>query len=336
MEDDATRTTSPRSKSARPPAALFMEPKAPPARPDAEPDDREPEPGGGSVPEAETRPEPGTRSANGTRPSRATPRPAKDEPTRAAKDESARPAGDESTRPAGDESTRPAGDEPGLAVEDDPVMERPAERVDQPVPPPRKATARVATAEPKPAKATRAAKKAAPRRTEAMVESLKTEPRKATPEKAPWWTRTPTRLGAVPGYLAEAAVDTFGDEAHRYVQWLRETYPNATPDGLARAAAGKPKGLTVLAGPVGLLAAQARLVLRIAAAYGQDPRDAARVPELLVLLSPKRLAGPLLARMSGRLLPGAGLVAGALTDAGVLERTAHRAIAYYSAGAANQ
>ena len=35
MEDDATRTPSPRSKSARPPAALFLEPIIPAARPAA-------------------------------------------------------------------------------------------------------------------------------------------------------------------------------------------------------------------------------------------------------------------------------------------------------------
>jgi hypothetical protein len=248
MEDDATRTTSPRSKSARPPAALFVEPKVPAARPapDPEPepdDDADPVPE--PVPESEPvpEPEPVARRDNGTRPKAAAPEKA--------------------------------------------PVRRPAAK---------KATAR-----------------------------------KKTPVVPLWWTRTPTRLAAVPTYLAETAVERYGDSAHRYVQWLRDTYPDATPDGLARAVMRHTIGYPLLSGPAGVLATQARLVLHIAAAYGRDPRDAARVPDLLELVTPKGLAGPLLARMSGRLLPGAGLVAGALTDSGVLERTAHRAIAYYTA-----
>ena len=80
-----------------------------------------------------------------------------------------------------------------------------------------------------------------------------------------------------------------------------------------------------------LLATRAELVLHVAAAYGRDPRDPARVPELLAVLDLEALAGPTIARLAGRLLPGAGLVAGVLTDAGALERTGRRAVAYYRA-----
>lgn len=249
MEDDPKRTTGRRSTSARPPAALFVEPKVPAARPAPDPEPDEPD------------------------------------------------------------DVDPESD-PGPLAEPEPVPE-PVPQAERPA---RKAAARAVPAEA--AAPVRAARKA--------------PARKKAPVVPQWWTRTPARLGAVPTYLAEAAVERYGDSAHRYVQWLRDTYPDATPDGLARAVQLLPTRYSVLAGPVGLLAAQARLVLHIAAAYGRDPRDAARVPELLELLTADGLAGPLLARLSGRLLPGAGLVAGALADAGVRERTVRRAIAYYS------
>ena len=249
MEDDTTRTPRSRAKSARPPAALFVEPQVPPARP-------APDPG----------PEPAPK-ANGTEP-------------------------------------------------DPPVQRQPAKTA------PRKATKRAARkAEPEPPKP-------APRK-----RATRTAPR----TRPPWWSRTPLTPAAVPELLAEAAVERFGDSADRYVHWLRATYPQATPDGLARLAverlARRTRYLALAgpAGPVALLATQAELVLHVAAAYGRDPRDPARVPELLAVLEPKALAGPTIARLAGRLLPGAGLVAGVLTDAGALERTGRRAVAYYRA-----
>jgi hypothetical protein len=94
-----------------------------------------------------------------------------------------------------------------------------------------------------------------------------------------------------------AAVEHLGPEARSYANWLRDTYPNATPDGLARlatrrfvrqarnrgAAAGMsgPLALLVEAGGLGWL--HARLVLHLAAAYGLDPTSPARAAELLVL-----------------------------------------------------
>src|SRR5262249_28947661 len=138
-----------------------------------------------------------------------------------------------------------------------------------------------------------------------------------------------------PELLAEAAVERFGDPVDRYVHWLRETYPEATPDGLARLATERLTrrfGYAALAGPVGAVAlvpVQALLVLHIAAAYGRDPRDPERVPELRKLVEPRGLAGPRLGGVAGRLLPGAGVVLGAFAGSGALDRTARRAVAFY-------
>ena len=286
MEDDATRTTSPRSKSARPPAALFMEPKVPTAN--------------GARPEPVAEPGPPPEAGQEV------PEPRKVAPRKAAK----------------------KAEPPAAAADPEPEPPRKVAKKAEPGPP-RKAAkkaeppAAAKKAEPEPVPKKRAPAKKAP------------VPAKARP-RAPWWTRTPTRSSAVPAYLAEAAVEHFGDSAHRYLDWLRDTYPDATPDGLARLVTRqfvRHCGYTALAGPAGplaLLATQARLVLHVAAAYGRDPRDPERVPELVGLLDTGRLAGPVLARVTGRLLPGAGLVASLLSDSGSLERLAHRAVAYYA------
>jgi hypothetical protein len=217
---------------------------------------------------------------------------------------------------------------------------------------PVKAVAKKAT--PAPRKATKAPPDPAPaqivKATAPAAEPAATKPRKASlrvvaePAAAkkprpvvrpPWWTRTPTAPGAVPELLAEAAVERFGDSVDRYVSWLRDTYPEATPEGLARLATQRLTrrfGYAALVGPVGtvaLLPVQALLVLHIAAAYGRDPRAAGRVPELRQLVESRALAGPLLGRVAGRLLPGAGVVLGAFAGAGALDRTARRAVAFY-------
>jgi hypothetical protein len=289
MEDDATRTTSPRSKSARPPAALFMEPKVPAAN--------------GARPEPVAEPGPPPEAGQDV------PEPRKVAPRKAAKKaEPPAPAANPEPEP-------PARPEKKAAKKAEPEPEVPA---------PRKVAARKAAKKaPEPVPKKRApAKKAA-------------VPARARP-RPPWWTRTPTRTSTLPAYLAEAAVERFGDSAHRYLDWLRDTYPDATPDGLARLVTRqfvRHSGYTALAGPAGplaLLATQARLVLHLAAAYGRDPRDPGRVAELVGLLDTRRLAGPVLARVTGRLLPGAGLVASLLSDSRSLERLAHRAVVYYA------
>jgi hypothetical protein len=225
MEDDPTRTETTRSKSARPPAAVFVEPKL--ASPGGERTEPEPEP--------DFDPEP----------------------------------------------------EPGPDVEPEPV------------PAPRRAP---------------------------VKRARKPEPKPVSP---PWWTRTPTHPSAVPAYLAEIAVERYGDSAHRYVDWLRTTYPEATRDGFARHIVERFATRGWYGGPLVTVARQARLVLHLAAVYGRDPRGPERVPELLSILEPKAFAGPVVARLAGRVLPGAGLLAGALADAGALERTARRSRAYY-------
>jgi len=104
--------------------------------------------------------------------------------------------------------------------------------------------------------------------------------------------------GYAPEILALAAVEHLGGEAGRYAGWVRDTYPTATADGLARlatqrflklarnegAAAGVAGPFTVLLEASGLAWLQARLVLHLAAAYGHDPSDRARAGELLMLL----------------------------------------------------
>ncbi len=160
-------------------------------------------------------------------------------------------------------------------------------------------------------------------------------PEVTVPGPDPWWSRGPAGPADVPHWLAEAAVERFADPADRYLRWLRATYPHATPDGLARAAIERFRRRPWYAagagpaGPVVLLAAEAELVLHVAAAYGHDPHDRQRVPELVALLAPGGLAGSLAARVVGRVVPGGRLVLGLLADRAALDQAARRAIAYY-------
>jgi hypothetical protein len=92
-------------------------------------------------------------------------------------------------------------------------------------------------------------------------------------------------------------VARLGKDVRTHLAWLRDTYPGATPYGLARlatrrfvrqarnrgAVAGLAGSLAVLADPASLAWTQAKLVLHIAAAYGLDPTDPRRAAELLVL-----------------------------------------------------
>ena len=78
-----------------------------------------------------------------------------------------------------------------------------------------------------------------------------------------------------------------------------------------------------------MLATQAELILHIAAAYGRDPCDPERVPELVALIEPGGTGALLAGRVAGRLLPGAGLLVGLLAAGGAMDRVARRAIAHY-------
>ncbi|TDB71465.1 hypothetical protein E1182_25050 [Micromonospora sp. KC721] len=111
-------------------------------------------------------------------------------------------------------------------------------------------------------------------------------------------TRLVDHPGFAPELLALAAVEGIGPRAREWARELRETYPDADPDGLARLAtrrfvrvAGTGGAVSTLAGllaPAAELAAvlwsQAALVLHLAAAYGRDPADAERAVELLALI----------------------------------------------------
>jgi hypothetical protein len=321
MEDDAPRKPSPRSESARPakrptpPAALFMEPTVPSARRPPEPPSRPTQPAAEPAP---TRPDepPAARKA-----------------TPAKKAAPAKAAPGKKAAPAKKAPVKKAAPEPP----EDISPPAPAKRA---TPAKKAATTVSATARTAAVKKTVPVKKAVAKK----VPAKKAAPAKAAapvipvtpaPPVPPSWTRLPATPEAVPEWLAHVAVEHFGDQADRYVRWLRDTYPNATPDGLARAAVerlARRGWFTALAGPVGLaalLSAEAALVLHVAAAYGQDPRDPARVPELLALIEPKAAGTVLLGRAAGRLLPGAGALVGLMAGRGALDRVAHRAIAYY-------
>ncbi|MEV4704551.1 hypothetical protein [Actinoplanes sp. NPDC049316] len=111
------------------------------------------------------------------------------------------------------------------------------------------------------------------------------------------WARLIADPGHSPELLALAAVQTLGPQAQEWAERMRDAYPNATPDGLARlasqqfvrfgtvgsvfgAVAGSYAPLTLL-GAAAL--AHAELSLHVAAAYGVDPADPARAADLLLL-----------------------------------------------------
>jgi hypothetical protein len=103
--------------------------------------------------------------------------------------------------------------------------------------------------------------------------------------------------GYAPELLALAAVDALGAGAQAWAERSRETYPAATPDGLARLAArrfvrlaGASGAASAAAGvfaPLAELAGvawtHAGLVLHLAAAYGHEPTHPDRAADLLVL-----------------------------------------------------
>ena len=199
------------------------------------------------------------------------------------------------------------------------------------------------------------------------------------------WQRMRGLTGYTPELLALTAVRRIGPGAREYVAWLRANYPDASEDRTARylaqrfgrsvgytgasAVLGRTTALTpaaVLTDVAGLVLAQARVALHVAAAYGQDPTDPARAAELLalqrvypsvevartavaaaatraghaqrdaggslwhlvrVLLAP--LGGRGAGRALGRLIPGTGTLVSALGGAAAMESLANRAIEMY-------
>jgi hypothetical protein len=120
------------------------------------------------------------------------------------------------------------------------------------------------------------------------------------------WDRLRTNPGYAPELLALAAVAELGPRARDWARELRARYPSVSTEGLVRLATRRctqlasmagATGVTVtgasapVAGVVGLFAefsslawAQARMVLQVAAAYGEDPTDPERAVDLLVLI----------------------------------------------------
>jgi EcsC protein family len=121
--------------------------------------------------------------------------------------------------------------------------------------------------------------------------------RAAATAVVPSWQEFKAKPGYAGELLALAAVARFADPIRANLTWLRDTYPNATSDGLARVAvqrfvrqarnsgfaAGLLGPLAVLADVTALHIVHTRLILHIAAAYGLDPSDPERATELLVL-----------------------------------------------------
>lgn len=111
------------------------------------------------------------------------------------------------------------------------------------------------------------------------------------------WARVVADPGHAPELLALAAVRSVGPRAADWAREVRESYPSATPDAVARLAIRQftrrgavSSAFAAVAGlyaPVALVSAagyaQAELALHVAGAYGQDPTDPARAAELLVL-----------------------------------------------------
>lgn len=106
-----------------------------------------------------------------------------------------------------------------------------------------------------------------------------------------------SRPEQIPELLALAAVAHYGAQARANAAWLRETYPNAAAEGIARVAThrftrhSRNRGIvTGLIGPVAVLVdvgtldvLHAELILNIAAAFGFDPRSPERAAELLMI-----------------------------------------------------
>jgi hypothetical protein len=111
------------------------------------------------------------------------------------------------------------------------------------------------------------------------------------------WPSIKTNPRYAPELLTSYAAARLAPHVREHAAWLRDTYPDATPDALARLAtvervrqvrvrgamAGLLGSLAVLADSAALAWTQTRLVLDIATAYGHDPADPERVAEVLTL-----------------------------------------------------
>jgi hypothetical protein len=359
MEDESTtrRRTSGRpaaqrrdvqpqtpAKSAKQaPAALFVEPKIPPGR---QPPDELPEQAAPISQPSETASRPPAKAR--------TPRPAK--PTEPAPPAKAQPTKTQPTK------TQPTKTQPTKV----PTTRKPPTKAATPAKAAKPAEPQKKTTQKKTTQKKAAATKKAVATSAVAVEKITRVP-------TPLWERIKANPRYAPELLASAAVDLLGGQVDGYARWLAATYPHATPDSIARYAAQRyAKGagyatlVATLTKPLGGLAeaatlswAHARLVLLIAAAYGHDPADPQRVPELLVLLGihpdlstaraaldaaanptahaphgwaglARGLAAPVSGRrLPARLFPGAGVLLGAIVNSARTEAVARRAVAQY-------
>ncbi|MFV2018506.1 hypothetical protein [Micromonospora sp. LOL_023] len=193
---------------------------------------------------------------------------------------------------------------PPAKMAEPPAKKTPANMAEPPAKktPARKAAAKKAVAKRSPAK------KAAPAAPDRKAEpAKKAEPVAPVPEPKPvprpvevprqTLRHLVTHAAYAPELLALAAVDRIGPAARDWAARLRDDYPTASDDALARLAARR---FTRIAGAgavastvAGLLApalelaavgwAQAALTLHVSAAYQHDPTDRRRAAELLVL-----------------------------------------------------
>ncbi|MEV8509225.1 hypothetical protein AB0368_30925 [Actinoplanes sp. NPDC051475] len=129
------------------------------------------------------------------------------------------------------------------------------------------------------------------------TESVEARRRSTAAARFEAWARILADPAHSPELLAVAAVQTIGPRAAEWAQRMRDAYPAAGPDAIARLAVqqftrfGSVNSVfAAVAGsyaPIALLGAaaltQAELALHVAAAYGVDPADPARAVDLLVL-----------------------------------------------------
>lgn len=128
-------------------------------------------------------------------------------------------------------------------------------------------------------------------------ESVEAQRRSTAAARFEAWARIIADPAHSPELLAVAAVQTIGPRAAEWAQRMRDAYPAAGSDAIARLAVqqfarfGSVNSVfAAVAGsyaPIALLGAaaltQAELALHVAAAYGVDPADPARAVDLLVL-----------------------------------------------------
>jgi hypothetical protein len=117
------------------------------------------------------------------------------------------------------------------------------------------------------------------------------------PARTEAWAKLVADPGHTPELLALAAVQTIGPRAQEWALRIKETYPHADDNAVARLAMAQftrfgsvGTAFAAVAGsyaPIALLGTSAityaELVLHIAAAYGLDPTDEARAVDLLIL-----------------------------------------------------